>query len=186
MTIGKLASEVKPEKVNWLWQDRIALGKLCVIDGDPGLGKSLLTLDVAARVSANNQSPDETSLIPGSVLIFNAEDDIADTIVPRLVAAGATLDRIRVVSTIGEGKDKRLPDLTKDIGVILGAASEMDAVLIVIDPLMPYLPPTVNAHRDQHVRRVLFGLAEVAHQSKAAIVLVRHLNKMSSEPNPIY
>ncbi len=93
-TIGQLASQVKPEAVDWLWKDRIPLAKLTVIDGDPGLGKSMLTLDLAARVSTGKGSPDEKPLAEGGVVILSAEDGAADTIAPRLIASGADPSRI--------------------------------------------------------------------------------------------
>jgi len=95
-------SDVKPERVEWLWADRIPLGKLTLVAGDPGLGKSLVTCDIAARVSSGTPWPDRKSElgVAGSVILLSAEDDAADTIVPRLMAAGAIRENIRTLSGI--------------------------------------------------------------------------------------
>ena len=85
---GQLASEVIPRRVEWLWEGRIPLGKIAVLDGDPGLGKSAVTLDLAARVTTGSPMPDGSPGSNGGVLVLNAEDDEADTIVPRLAAMG--------------------------------------------------------------------------------------------------
>ncbi|MGH7883251.1 MAG: DnaB-like helicase N-terminal domain-containing protein, partial [Candidatus Dormibacteraceae bacterium] len=89
-------SEVEREEVEWLWWQRLPLGKVVVLDGDPGLGKSTLTLDLAARVSTGGQMPDGTDSILGGagVVVLSAEDGLADTIRPRLEAAGADLERV--------------------------------------------------------------------------------------------
>jgi hypothetical protein len=92
--IGKLLSGVEPEEVEWLWPSWLALGKLALVDGDPGLGKSAMTLDLAARISAGKVLPDRTICRPSGVVLLSAEDGLADTIRPRLDAAGADVDRI--------------------------------------------------------------------------------------------
>ncbi|PYT27616.1 MAG: hypothetical protein DMG58_20010 [Acidobacteria bacterium] len=96
---GVLASEVKPEHVEWLWDGRIPLGKITILDGDPGLGKSALTLDIAARITTGSPMPDGSPGVDGGVVVLNAEDDEADTIVPRLMAMNADLTRVRLLKT---------------------------------------------------------------------------------------
>ena len=93
-------ADVEPEQVEWLWPDRIPLGKLTTLAGDPGLGKSFLTLDIAARVSEGRSWPDETANERGSVILLSAEDDLADTIRPRLDAAEADVARILALEAI--------------------------------------------------------------------------------------
>src|SRR5919107_5572070 len=101
--VGTLLSEVEPEQVEWLWPGRLPLGKLSVLDGDPGLGKSVLTLDLAVRVSAGLELPDGGRCEPAGVVLLSAEDGLADTIRPRLDAAGADTERIVALSTVAEG-----------------------------------------------------------------------------------
>jgi hypothetical protein len=172
-------ASVKLEEVKWSWRGWIPRGKLTVLDGDPGLGKSLLTIDLAARVSVGAPMPIETERCgdPRAVFLLSAEDDPADTIRPRLEAAGADLSRVHIVSV--PNGEHHLPELPADISEIKRLVADHKVALVVIDPLMAYLEATVNAHRDQDVRRVLAQLAAIGRQTGAAILLVRHLNKGS-------
>lgn len=178
-------ADVEPTDVYWLWQKRVPLGKITMLDGDPGLGKSTLTADLAARVTTGAAMPDGTTGDidgPACVLLLSAEDGPEDTIRPRLDAAGADIKRVAMLQELSDG---RLPEIPGDLAVINAYAEENDVKLIVIDPLMAYLPSTVNAHRDQDVRRALAPLARLAQDTGAAIVVVRHLNKMSGS-NAVY
>ncbi|MBM4255919.1 MAG: AAA family ATPase [Deltaproteobacteria bacterium] len=180
-------ADVEPRPLRWLWRDRIPLGKLTMLDGDPGLGKSLITIDVAARVSTHRPMPDETLSDlgePASVVLLSAEDDTADTIQPRLAAAGADMARIRKMDAIIHGDDESLPSLG-DCSLIPDALQEYGAKLLIIDPLMAYLPSEVNSFRDQDIRRILAPLAKIAAETGAAVVIIRHLNK-SPGGNALY
>jgi hypothetical protein len=175
---GILLSEVVPERVRWLWKDRIALGKLNLVDGDPGTGKSAATTDLAARVSVGKPWPDGSGCEAGGVVILSAEDGLADTIRPRFDAAGGDAAKAVAVSTVpdAEGNERQIA-IPDDLHVIEAAIERVGAVLVVIDPLMAFLPGEVNSHRDQDVRRGLGPLARLAERTGAAIVVVRHLNK---------
>lgn len=175
---------VAPERVEWLWGGRIPRGKIGVLDGDPGLGKSTVMLDLAARVSTGRAMPDGSPGIDGSVVILSAEDGLADTIRPRLDAAGADLSRIVAVESVGE----RLVEFPEDVKRIEETIESIGAVLLIVDPLMAFLSGEVNAHRDQHVRRALAPLAKMAERSptRPSIVVVRHLNKGSTTANPLH
>jgi hypothetical protein len=184
-------SDVKPETVKWLWADRIPLGKLTILDGDPGLGKSLITCDIAARVSTHSPMPDGTANTldgPAGVLFLSAEDGLADTIRPRLDAAEADPSRIAARVYVKSADDisgiERLPTLA-DIAVLEADIAAISAKLVIIDPLMAHLPDGVNANRDQEVRKALAPLAKLAESTGVAIVVVRHLNKMVGG-NPLY
>ena len=100
--ISRRASEITPERVEWLWPGRIARGKHTCIAGEPGTGKSQLSIAIAAAISTGGEWPCGEGRAPlGSVIVLSAEDGAADTIVPRLTAAGANLDRIHIVSAVG-------------------------------------------------------------------------------------
>jgi hypothetical protein len=177
-------AEVTPQLIRWLWQGYIPLGKVTVLDGDPGLGKSLMTLDLAARVTTHREMPDGSPGIDGGVVLLSAEDDLADTIRPRLDAAGANvarieaLDAVQSVDTDTGEVGERPVFLPGDLPALREAIERAHAQLVVIDPLMAYLDGDVNAHRDQDVRRALRPLTQLAQETGAAIVVVRHLNKM--------
>jgi len=175
---GVLLSDVVPERVRWLWKGRIALGKLNLVDGDPGTGKSAATTDLAARVSVGKVWPDGTECKVGGVVILSAEDGLADTIRPRFDAAGGDPSKAVAVSTVpdAEGNERQIA-IPGDLHVIEAAIERVGAVLVVIDPLMAFLPGDVNSHRDQDVRRALAPLARLAERTGAAVVVIRHLNK---------
>jgi AAA domain len=175
-------SDVQPERVSWLWPGYLAAGKLHVVDGDPGLGKSSMTLDWAARLTTGKPWPDGADgPAPRGVLLVSAEDGLADTIRPRLDAAGADVDRVHALTGIAiptaAGVDERMPALPRDVEQLVHIIGEYDVGLAVVDPLMAYLGADVDSYRDQDVRRALAPLARAAEQTGCAVVLVRHLRK---------
>jgi RecA-family ATPase len=184
--IGQLLSSVEPEEVSWLWLSWLALGKLALVDGDPGLGKSAMTLDLAARVSAGKGFPDGAECEPAGVVLLSAEDGLADTIRPRLDAAGADTSKILALATVPdeEGHD-RLLSIPEDLALIEKGIRRVEARLVVVDPLMAFLSGDTNSHRDQDVRRALAPLAGLAERTGAAVLVVRHLNKAAAN-NPLY
>jgi hypothetical protein len=173
-----LVADVDREQVRWLWPGRIPLGKVSVLDGDPGTGKSTLTLTIAAKVTTSSPFPDGTRPEVGDVVLLNAEDDIGDTIRPRLEAAGADLARCWVLPDVHpEGAPPRPPELPADLFLLEDLVKSKAAALVVIDPLMAFLSGQVDSHRDQDVRRVLASLGYMAARTGAAVVIVRHMNK---------
>lgn len=165
-------ANVVAEPLNWLWRGRIPRGKLTIIDGDPGLGKSTLTLDIAARVSAGQPMPfatDADASPCADVLLLCSEDAPSDTLRPRLDAAGGDPARVHFVD-----EALSLPDGIDRLEVLL---QRYDPDLLIIDPLMAFLGKGIDSHRDQDVRRVLTPLARLAEKYGCAILLVRHLNK---------
>jgi hypothetical protein len=167
-------SGVSSASVEWLWQPYLARGKLAILDGDPGTGKSFLTVDLAARLSRGGPLPDGSVLARRhATLLLNAEDDLADTVRPRLVAAGADLDAVYSLGGVGRSA-VRLP---ADLPEVEGVVREAKIDLVVIDPMMAFFPPEVSVSNDQSIRQALTPLADLAARSQAAILLVRHLNK---------
>ena len=177
-------ADVMAERVSWLWPNRIASGKLTLIVGDPGVGKSFLTLDLAARVSAGGAWPDGSGGVEqGGVVLLGAEDDLADTIRPRLDAAGANAAKIVALQSVA-ARDassgtmrQRSIDLCRDIAE-LEKAIDMVAPcrLVVIDPISAYLGEA-DSHKNAAVRAALAPLSEMAARRNVAIVAVTHLRK---------
>ena len=148
---------VESQPVRWLWPGRIALRKVSLIAGDPGLGKSLVTIDLVARVTRAMKWPSEDASAPsGRALILSAEDDPADTIVPRLMAAGADLLRVKVLDCVRElsvtGFIDRGFSLEREVQLLERELALMpDCRLIVVDPISAYLGGT-DTHRNADVR----------------------------------
>jgi hypothetical protein len=172
--------EVAPEAVTWAWPGRLPLGKLIVLEGDPGLGKSTLALDVAARVTTGAAWPDGNGVAPrGPVVILSAEDGPADTIRPRFDAARGDVALAHVVTGVvaTEGEPGAVVTLPEHVGALRAEVDRTGALLVIVDPLAAYLSGAVNAHRDHDVRRALAPLAALAHETGATVLVIRHLNK---------
>jgi hypothetical protein len=183
---GVLISDVQPEQVQWLWSGHVALGKLTVLTGDPGLGKSTLMLDISARLSTGDAMPDDTPCAAGGVVVLTAEDGLADTVRPRLEAAGANLDQIIAIPHIKTADGERAVVLPDDIGYVETAINRVNAKLVIIDPLTAYLNGRVNIWSDQQVRLALAPLSQMAERSGAAVVVIAHLNKAEDRKNALY
>ncbi len=174
-------SGVHARPVEWLWPGWVPLGKLTVLDGDPGVGKSTLLLDLAARLSRDGVMPDGARGPLGAALILSAEDGEEDTIRPRLAAAGAVLERICTLPTVrDEDGEMRPPEIPLDLPAIDAAVRQFGARLLVIDPLMAYLTGA-DASVDQEVRRALFKLSRLAERRECAVVCLRHLSKVGGD-----
>lgn len=184
-------SSVLPERVRWLWQARIAVGKLNIIEGDPGLGKSTITLDLAARISTGSPMPDGSPALDGprTVLLLSAEDGIADTIRPRLAAAGADLERVLVLDSIEErterGPEERPVVLPDDLEIIEEIVVKYGVALVVIDPVAAFISGRVDSHKDADIRRALMPISKMAERTGAAVLVVRHLTKAGGA-NAVY
>jgi hypothetical protein len=170
-------SELSEEVLNWLWPGRLPLGKLVIIEGDPGLGKSLVTLDLAARLSTGRPWPDGTAGPGvGRAVILNAEDGVRDTVLPRLRAAGADLGNV-LVHDLDAADARALLRLPAHTRVLDEALTHTPARLLVLDPLMAFLDGSVNCASDQSVRTALVPLAKLAERHRCTFLLTRHLNK---------
>jgi RecA-family ATPase len=173
---------IQPEPVEWLWDDHLPLGKVVLLDGDPGMGKSVVSLDLAARVSTGAPMPDGSPGIKGAVLILSAEDGLADTIRPRIDAAGGDPAQITAMTgIICPGVDGKTPPravvIPRDLPKIERAVWEHRVVLVIVDVLMAYLGGDINSHHDQDVRRALTPLAALAERTGCCVLVLRHLNK---------
>jgi hypothetical protein len=172
------ASRITPEKVRWRWPGRLPVGKVVLLEGDPGLGKSTMTVDWTARITSGTPWPDRSRPEIGNVVICSSEDGAADTIVPRLIAAGANLERVTLLTGVID--DDGLPRplfLPGDVGAIHRAVNSTSAVLLVVDPLMAFLHGSIDSFRDQDSRRALRPLVALADGTGVTIVVVRHLTK---------
>lgn len=174
--------QVTPQPLRWLWPGVIPRGKLTVLAGDPGLGKSFLTLDLASRASIGAHWPCATPADgPCAVVMLNAEDDAADTIRPRLEGMGASLSRIVMLDSVREGGRYAEFDISLHIADLRQAIeatrqSAGDVGLVVLDPVSAYVGST-DSYNNAQVRAMLKPLADLAADTGVAVVLVTHLRK---------
>lgn len=168
--------DVQPERVEWLWLHRIAIGKVAVFQGDPGKGKSFLTMELAACVSTGAPLPGSGQFGPADVIVMTAEDGLADTVRPRLEAAGADVSRITALTTIRRKGKECFPSLLKDVELIEKVVRDTGARLVIIDPLAAFLLGS-DSHKDTDVRQAIAPVAAMAERTGAAVVFVSHLNK---------
>ncbi len=176
-------ADVQPVPINWLWPDKIARGKLTLLSGDPGLGKSLITVSLAAAVSNGARWPVGGGNAPqGSIIMLSDEDALADTIRPRLDAAGADCSRVHAIQMVQDIDElgevvNRSFSLSKDVERLGQRIGELgDVVLVQIDPISAYLGGT-DSHKNADVRALLSPLSDLAEKFDVAILLVTHLNK---------
>lgn len=174
-------SDVAAEQVEWLWRERIAIGKLTLLVGDPGQGKSFLTLDIAARVSRGAPWPDNPweQQPAGDVILLTAEDDLGDTIRPRLDALDADVSRIIAIrgAKFVDEDNERMVNLSTDLQSIRAVIqSANEPRVVIIDPVSAYLGKT-DSHNNAEVRGVLAPLAELAAETRIAVIAVSHLRK---------
>ncbi|MEW6212387.1 MAG: AAA family ATPase [Acidobacteriota bacterium] len=163
-------ADVQPESVSWLWQPYIPLGKLTIIEGDPGVGKSWATCALSTGVAAGSGPPGWTFRTPASVLMMSVEDGLSDTIRPRLDSMGADVARIFALDGAFVFNDTGLLHLEAEI-------IEIKPSLMIIDPLVAYIGAGVDLHKANEVRSVTARLSSLAEKYGCAIVAVRHLTK---------
>jgi putative DNA primase/helicase len=174
----KRASNIAPEVLNWLWQDRIPFGKLTLFAGHPGVGKGMATMYVSACASkgcgwhdVKNTNP------PVEVVIISSEDAAADTLVPRLMAAGADKDKVMLLQSVVTDKGPKDFTLDTDLNVLRSFLEfNPDVKVIIIDPVMNHLGH-LKGNSEQEVRMALSPLAKIAEKFGVAIILVTHYNK---------
>lgn len=171
---------VSPRRVEWLWPGRVPLGKLSIIAGDPGLGKSMATLDIAATVSTGRPWPDGAANLPRSgVLLVSAEDELEDTVRPRLDAAGADCSRVTALEGIRDASGDEPAPFTFDRidALTIALADRPDTRLVIIDPVSAFIPPKRDANNQAEMRGLLGPLARLAAAMGVSVLLVAHLNK---------
>jgi hypothetical protein len=174
------ANTVEMRPLTWLWPDRFAIGKLGLIAGLPDEGKGQIFCDMAARVTRGNVWPCGEGRAPlGNVIHMSAEDDPADTIVPRLTAAGADLSRIELMSMVQDKGKDRMFSLITDLPLLRQKIIEVgDVRMVQIDPISAYLGVgKVDSYRTTDVRAVLAPLVDLALEMRVSIVGIMHFNK---------
>ena len=163
-------SDVELTPVEWLWKPYLPFGKLSVLQGNPGEGKTYFAMHLAAACTNGKLLPNMECMEPFNVIYQTAEDGLGDTVKPRLIEAGADLDRVLVI-------DDSEVQLTLSDERIEKAIIENNARLVIIDPIQAYLGADVDMNRANEVRPIFMRLGQVAQRTGCAILLIGHLNK---------
>jgi putative DNA primase/helicase len=183
LVLARLSS-LKPEAIEWLWPDKIPFGKLSLFVGNPGVGKSFVSIDIAARASRGLNWPDAKNTVePLETILVSSEDDPNDTILPRFIASGADTSKIHYVKCARETVEGGIEhgfSIDRDLPALQAALkAHPDVRLVIIDPLANHLGDA-NLNREQEVRRVLTPLANVARDYNVAVIVITHFNKAMS------
>lgn len=177
------ASSIKMQPVLWLWQHWLAQGKVHLLAGAPGQGKTTIALAFAATVSAGGKWPDGQRCAPGNVLIWSGEDDPADTLIPRLVGMGADLEKVHFVDAARINGEVVPFDPARDMLNLTAAADKIgDVRLLVVDPIVSAI--TGDSHKNTEVRRGMQPLVDLASSIGAAVVGISHLSKGTAGRDP--
>ena len=161
---------IRATETKWLWYPYIPFGKITVIQGDPGEGKTTLILNIAARLTQGILPQSQEKCEPMNVIYQTAEDGLSDTVKPRLLSAGADCSRIIVINESERNvtmSDKRLE----------AAIAHTHAKLVILDPLQAYIGAEVDMHRANEIRPVMSHLASIAEKYGCSVVLIGHMNK---------
>ena len=179
------ACDVVPEPISWLWEGWIAAGKLHILGGRAGTGKTTLAMSIAATVSRGGTLPDGSRCgAPGRVLIWTGEDDPKDTLVPRLAAAGADLDKVAFITTIREGDDSRSFDPATDLGRLSDELERIGgARLLIVDSIVSAVAG--DSHQNTEVRRSLQPFVDMGKRFGCAVLGITHFSKGTSGSNPL-
>lgn len=179
------ASEIKPQAVSWLWDKWIPKGKLTILAGDGGAGKTSIALKFAATISNGGLWPDKTKCLEfGNVLIWSGEDEPSDTIVPRLIACDANLDKVKIINGRTDADGKLSPfDPSKDFADLYRVALQDGGVsFLIVDPLLSLVKG--DMHKANVVRQSLQPLIDFCSKTGCAVLGIHHFSKGSSGASP--
>lgn len=178
------ASTLKPEPIRWLWPGWLALGKLHVLAGAPGQGKTTLLLAFAATITSGGRWPDGSRAAPGSVLIWSGEDDPTDTLLPRLLAMGADPTKVHFITGTNDDGTVRSFDPARDLVQLSAAAQGIgDVRMLIVDPVVSAVGGA-DSHKNTEVRRALQPLVDLASAIDCAVVGISHFGKGTAGRDP--
>lgn len=181
------ASAFKVEPIAWLWHGWLAKGKVHILAGAPGTGKTSIAMAMASALTIGARWPDGSQAPQGDVVVWSGEDDPSDTLIPRLMAAGADLGRVHVVtSALDEGEARSRPfDPATDMDMLAEELAVMDPppALLIIDPIVSAVAG--DSHKNGEVRRALQPLVDLAMARKVAVLGITHFSKSTAGRDPV-
>ena len=174
---------ITPKPVTWLWQYWLAQGKLHVLAGAPGQGKTTIALALCATVTVGGRWPDGSRCTPGNVLIWSGEDDPADTLLPRLMAMGGNPKRVYFVDGVANNGEVTTFDPARDMTQMLGAIDKIGGIqLLIVDPIVSAVAG--DSHKNTEVRRALQPLVDLAASCNCAVLGISHFSKGGQGQDP--
>ena len=178
------ANSLTPQPIRWLWPGWLARGKLHVLAGAPGTGKTTLALDLAACITSGRALPSGWKPPRGAVVMWSGEDDPSDTLVPRLLAAGADTSRVHFVGDVRGADGPRPFDPAHDVDKLASACASIDNIaLLIVDPLVSAI--SGDSHKNAEVRRGLAPVVDLAARLDAALLGVTHYSKGTQGREPL-
>ena len=191
-SVGVILSTVHPLKIDWLWENRIPRGAITVLDGDPGMGKSILAVELTARITKGAPLPGSTERTePADVVILSAEDSLAHVVVPRLHAAAADMGRVLAIPYTPDFEGQPIfSKLPNDLPTLAKGIARMGAKLVIFDVFMAYLSTGLSANSDQDVRSALAPLSELYGISRSLAAAMSYIaeaapSELSELPAPV-
>lgn len=177
-------SDLTPEPIAWLWDGWLAAGKMHVLGGAPGTGKTTIAMGLAATVTSGGRWPDGSRSPAGNVVIWSGEDDPADTLVPRLALSGADLGKVYFVGDVQDCSERRSFDPAKDMEPLRRRLAEIGNVrLLIVDPIVSAV--TGDSHKNAEVRRGLQPLVDLAMDMRCALLGITHFSKGTGGRDPV-
>lgn len=176
--------DITPEAIEWIWPGWLAAGKMHVLGGAPGTGKTTISMALAATVTCGGRWPDGNRSIAGNVVIWSGEDDPADTLIPRLLLSGADLSRVYFITDIRDGDDRRSFDPARDMEPLRRKLIEIGgARLLIVDPIVSAIAG--DSHKNSEVRRGLQPLVDLAASMHCALIGITHFSKGTGGRDPV-
>lgn len=178
------AADIKPEAIRWLWGGWLASGKFHIFAGQAGTGKTTIAIALAATISIGGRFPDGTRAPVGNVLIWSGEDSAKDTLVPRLLAAGADMKRVHFIGDVQHGDETRSFDPATDIKAMFDAANRIGEIsLLIVDPVVNAVAG--DSHKNGEVRRALQPLVDFGEKLGCAVLGISHFSKGTGGKDPM-
>ncbi|MCW8966701.1 MAG: AAA family ATPase, partial [Candidatus Pacearchaeota archaeon] len=176
-------ADFKPAPIKWMWDGWLAGGKLHILAGAPGTGKTTIALALAATITCSGRWPDGTPADTGEVLIWSGEDDPKDTLIPRLLACGADTSRIHFVTGVGDEDGERSFDPARDASILRNAVKNKPIKLLIVDPVVSAV--SGDSHKNAEVRRALQPLVDIGASLGCAVLGISHFSKGSAGRDPV-